>query len=436
MDLPFTIDVFSKDFELQGQIRAPQSATFTVKFNALSRADIVLDPTDPVREFLDVPGSRIRAQYRGEELFSGPVDASSGDVTASGDASYSFASDWVLLQDTLAWVMPNAGTYSSGLLAPSSLSDDAQTVNTAPHADGLAVGSGYYTFPPTLTSPETAVKSLVTANCVTRLGLPVTVVPTQSRGGDARAAGVLPNARFGTVEDVIGDMLAWSGMELRVWHDGGSTVRVHMYEPDVWPQQLTVESGIVAGGKWSRTAPRATRIVVGGPGEDVARAFWDVRDTSGLEDSWGRVVEVFRDATGANLDWPDALSDPYRAAKYFLLRPEVSAADKATFTNYLNAAGLKGLTEGVPTSGLALTLSETQTFHFGGPDGIHLGDEVTVVVDGVPFTDRVTECALTFDNDGLSVVPKVGARSDDPDVLLADSIARLMTAQRRMSTGR
>jgi len=115
----------------------------------------------------------------------------------------------------------------------------------------------------------------------------------------------------------------------------------------------------------------------------------------------------------------------------------VSAVDKAIFSTYLDAAGAKALAEGSPTSGLSLELSETEVFHFGGTDGIQLGDTITATSRGLSFTDRITEATLSWDaTDGLTVTPRVGTKTDDPDRQLAEAIASLARAQIRLSTSK
>jgi hypothetical protein len=437
MDNPFTITVHAKDFTRLGVVRAPLDCSFSPRFNALGVGTVTVAADDPIREWLDQDGARIRVEYRGEHLMSGPIDADDGGLTSRDETTYALVDDWVLLQEVLGWVKTTSGTYSSGGLTPTSLTDDAQSGHDVAHDPGTASGSGYYTFPGSVTSAEGLIKNIINVNANLRLGVPVTVPASSSRGGNAVAAGMVPTVRFDRLEDAIGELLAWSGLGLKVWHDGtSSTATVDVYVPEVWPQILTPESGIIASGTASRRRrPLATRAVVGGPGEDNARAFYGVNDATGLEAKYGRKVEVFRSSTNSGLKW-GATPDVNQVEKYYTLRTEVADADKAEFNSYLAAAGRKGLTEGLPTSSLKLELSETPMFHFGGPDGIHLGDMVTARSRGIDFTDKVTGADLTLDANGLTVTPLVGNRADDPDLAFAAALKALAAAQRRMNTGR
>jgi hypothetical protein len=302
--------------------------------------------------------------------------------------------------------------------------------------------AAYYVWPdgstqwggPSIDSAETAIKHLIGAN-FNRLGRPVTIGADLGRGGDARAAGMLPQVRFGSLDTNLEALIKWSGLKVTLQqHPTLPTIILEVSEPTVWPQTLTVESGIITDGTWSTDDPEATRIIVGGPGEETSRAFWAVNDATGLESEYGDIIEVFRDATGATLKWPEVIPDAQKIADQYLLRPEVTADDKTIFTSYLNAAGLKSLTEGAATSGLSLELSETEVFHFGGVDGIQLGDTITAASRGLTFTDRISEATLSWDaKDGLVVTPRVGQKTDDPDRQLAEAVASLARAQIRLS---
>lgn len=433
MRLPFDITVYSKQLQPQGKVGGARQSTFDPRWNALGVGAFSVTAKDRVRQFLEEPGARVTVRYRDEHLMSGPIRKIAGDFKPNGLITYSIEDDWRELTNTLGWVAPNAGTYTSGRLSPSSLTDDAQSVSTAAHAAGTASGSGYYVFPAALSSAESLIKNLLSMN-FTRLGRNVRVLPDLQRGGNARSAGMVPQVRFDTLEEAIGELLAWSGLTLRVWHDGGPTLLADVFQPTVRPQPLTPESGIVKSGKWSISGPRATRTVMGGPGEDNARDFYGLNDATGLEAEWGDIIEVFRDATGATLTWPDAVAEALRVSKYFRLRPEASATDKAVYEAYLVKAGRTGLAEGRPTSGLSVELAETRAFHFHGADGVHLGDSVRVAGQGQVFDAPVTAAALKFDGSAFTVTPQLGERTDDPNAQLAQAIRRLMAGSRRRAT--
>ncbi|WP_166790325.1 hypothetical protein [Cryobacterium sp. Hh11] len=437
------MQIFDKAFNLLGILGDPLRLDLTPLFNKVGTGEIEVSASDPMLDFMLAHGSRCRITYKGGHEMSGPLLHPTGKVTAFGTVIFQIEDDYRYMPNTLGWVMPNESSRSSGKLAPLDLSDHAQAWTDAAMEPGLAYGYGYYVFPDgsggssILSSAESAIKNLITVNMVSRMGRPVTVSPDLARGGDARAAGMLPSVRMTPLDEAVAALLKWSGLGLRFQHDGLTpTITAEVWQPATWPLDLTVDSGVVLDGDWSQQYPTATRIVGGGPGEDVARAFWDVRDTTGLEAEYGDIIEVFRDATGATLNWPGTLADAYRIAKYYLLRTEVATADKNQFTGYMNATGAKGLAEGAPTSGLSLTLSETPNFQYS-PTGFRRGDHISIMANGIPFTDQIMAVNLKWDKtNGAKVTPQVGNRTDNPDELFARAISQLAAAQRRLSTSR
>lgn len=451
-DNPFLIDVYDKAFKWQGRITDPVAIDGSVRHNALSNFQYRLRAGDPMIEDVLTKGCRITMQYRDVGLTSGMVRTKQGDLLPNGDVVFQLQGDWRVLPNTTALVAPGHPIMPTTLSAvdptgwgqawlPGGGSDAGP--------DGTIQGqTGYYLWPDGSAATggiyvaysESAIKHLIQANAIARLGRPLTIAPDLERGGDARAASMLPSVRMSKLEDALRPLLGWSGLGLRIMQEAMSdTITVDVYEPGSWDAPLTVASGVVEDGGWSLNPPIATRVIVGGPGEIAARAFYSAADPA-LEDEYGDVIEVFRDATGASLNWPSSLADLYRVAKYYLLRPEVTSTDKALFTAYLSAAAQTGLNDGVPTTGVQATLSESETFYFGGVDGIQLGDTVTIKTgagaDEQEFTDVITEAKFSLTASGFTVEPILGIKSDDPTRALADAVAKLATSQRRLSTSR
>jgi hypothetical protein len=443
---PFVITVFDKAFTRQGWVSNPVYCTFTPRFNAMGTGEIQVAADDPIVEALSDEGARIRVEYRDAHLLSGPVRAIQGEFVAGGTVTYQVEEDWREL-DNLAWVRPGnvitpteLTATAPGWLAQTTLPGGGGDAG----ADGTTQGQYEYFFWPDgsaaaggvlVSYSESAIKLLISANSVTRLGRPLTVATDLARGGDARAADELPEVRFSTIAEGIAPILEWSGLGLKLWHDGVTpTIHVDVFEPGEWLQELTVESGIIANGTWSLSYPEATRAVVGGPGEGPARAFSEVITALGFETTYNDVREVFTDATGFKLVWPDALADELRVAKGFLLQPTVPSIRKTRFTNYLARAGRAAIVEGKPTGGVSIELSETESFYFGGAEGVQLGDTVTAVSGGQRFTDRITEASLSWDaTDGLTVTPRVGVRDDDPNKAFVAALRRVADSLSRQS---
>jgi hypothetical protein len=258
-------------------------------------------------------------------------------------------------------------------------------------------------------------------------------LPNQLRGGDVTDE--LPRIRFAPLSEIMTPLTKKSGLGVRIWQDEyGKRLNMDVVEPGVWEQPLTAEAGIIVSGSYQLRRPDVTRPIVGGNGETAARSFYGVegpgRQTD-LERKYGQIIEVFREATQGNLVWPDTLAEEFRVAKYYKFRVD----DKAwqTYQRYLKSAQTAGLADGAARSSLSLRLAETETFHYGGDDGIQLGDTVTAVVRGVEFTDVVTEVQLTFTREnGLKVEPIIGQFEDDPDRALLENVAAISRALRRL----
>lgn len=424
------IAVYSKDFEFLQPLTDPQDGTeFLPKFNAKGSATLVLAPDAEVNEYLQEDGARIVAQYRGEHLLSGMIRSDSGSLTPAGTISYAVEDDYRVLENTLALVAPERP------LMPAALADLAQAWQTGPAGTvGTTTGqSGYFVWPAGIDSAEAMIKHIVQAN-LDRLGRPVTVLPNLDRGGDARAGGLMATLtpRNGSLAEEVAPILEWSGLGLRVWQEPrGDGLLLDVFEPDTWPTELDYSSGALQDGDYERHRPTATRMVVGGPGDGPDRAFYGVVDAE-LEEQYGDVIELFVDATGATLEWPESLSDAFRVAKYFVLRSEVSTELKNRFLGYLQAAGRKKLDENRATASIAAALAETEAFSMYGPDGLRPGDLVPIATPAGPIIERITSATLALSN-GLTVTPTLGDATSDEDEAIWEAIAAIAAGFRRLS---
>ena len=426
-----TIDVYSKDFEFLQPLSNPLDTTELIpKFNAKGTATLIVAPDASVNEFLQEDGARIVAHYRDEHLLSGMIRSDSGSLTPNGTVSYVVDDDYRILDGALAWVAPTRP------LQPAALADLGQAWQTGPAGPaGTTTGqSGHFVWPAGIDTAEAMIKHLIQANLVTRLGRPVTVLPNQDRGGNARTGGLMSTLtpRFGKLSEEIAPILEWSGLGLRVWQeDRGSGLLIDVFEPETWPSELDYSSGALAGGEYERHRPTATRVVAGGPGEGPDRAFRVVID-SALEDRYGDVIEEFVDATGATLEWPSSLADAFQVAKYFLLRSEVSTDLKNRFQNYLEAAAKKKLVELSASASISANLAETEAFSMYGPDGLRPGDLVPIATPAGPIVERISSVTLALSN-GLTVTPTLGKMSADEDEAIWEAIAAIATGFRRLS---
>lgn len=240
----------------------------------------------------------------------------------------------------------------------------------------------------TLRGPaETVLKTAVTAN-LSRLGEPVTVAPDLGRG-----ANITASFRFHPLADILFPAVETAGLGVTVRQVGAGLV-VDCFEPELHPRLLTEAGGTVVEWNWTQQETEATDVIVGGQGEGVARTFALYKDAARAA-AIGERIEVFRDARDSGE------GDVY--------------AERATET----------FAETAQKSGLSVRLAETSVFRYGGPGGVHVGDQVQLEVGaGLTITDtlRAVSVGWTREN-GLEVTPAVGEITDNPDQQFAQAIA-------------
>lgn len=440
------MDVWSKGFLHQRQLDVLSSATVSPLRNKVGTATFAVPSDHPANASLQADGARVTCTYLGVQEFSGPVRKLAPELQVNGTTTYTAEDDVRIVQNTLGWVRPVASGSSQGQVQAQSLSDDGQAVSTVAHTAGTDAGYGAYVFDSTTTAAESAIKELVFRNLVQRIGRPVSVLNDQARGGNAFAAGKLPVVRMVPLLDVLQDLLEWSGLTLLVRQSttAGVGFTLDVRPSRVFGPKLTLDSGIITDGIGQVAKPTATRAVVGGPGDDTARAWYSVVDAA-AEAQHGDVIEVLKDASGVSPKWDSSITAAYQVAKYFHLQPANGTAAINAFLAALAAAGQEALTDGAARSGLSMTLAEAGVFRYGGANGIRLGDTLQVQASAgqpasgttpamapVLLTGKVSGATITLDESGgVKAVPQVGERTDDPDAQLAQAIAGLQTALRR-----
>ena len=355
-DLAYEILVYV-GWEFRGWVGRALDVKPTIRHNVKSTATFRID-SDHIRAAdLMTAGARVVIYRRGEFQMSGPVRRSVGQFAMDSSLTFTVEDDFRILNNWLAWPKPWAAVT-------------AQDIEYR-----------------TITGPaETVVKTIMMENAL-RLGYPLTAAPDQGRGEIGTYT-----FRFHPAYDRLFPAVDQAGIGVTVKHSGNGLV-LDCYEPRNYPHLLSPESGTVIGGSYSLAAPTATRVVVGGNGEGVARDFRTYQD-SGREVDWTDVIEVMKDAR-------DSGSGDIYAHR----------ADEA-------------LAEGAPLAGLSLELTETEHFRYGGK-GLRVGDLVTALINGQPYADTLREVQLSFDKDGDNATPVIGERNDDPDAQLAKSIRAL-----------
>lgn len=355
-EIPYEILVYN-GWDFRGWVGRPLDLKPTIRHNQKSTATFTIDADHNRAADLSAPGARVMIYRHGEFQMSGPARLVRGQLTAAATLDFTVEDDFRILHNWLAWPKPAAALTG-------------QDVEYR-----------------TITGPaETVVKTVMAENAA-RLGFPLTVAPDLGRG----AAGTY-TFRFHPAYDRLFPAVDQAGIGVTVRQDSAGLL-LDCYTPRDYPHELSPENGTILGGTYTLAAPSATRVVVGGQGEGIAREFRGFQD-SARETDWNDVIEVMQDARDSST------GDVY--------------ADRAA----------EVLAEGAPMAGLSLELSDTPHFRYGG-DGLHIGDRVPVLINGQTFTEVLREASLSWDRDGDKATPIVGERADDPDLNLAKKLRAL-----------
>lgn len=377
MDIP-KIVVLDKNFQRLGEIGAPTDLLATPRHMLASTAEVTLPASHRLASALvdadNTVGPRILIEHRGEELISGWV----GSVKGFGPV----ASAQITVQVD--------GYFNL-------LHDVLAWPNPAGGIGSQGGDGGFYR----ATGPaETVAKNLIQANA-TRLGLPIEVEPSLGRG-----ATITIEARFTTLADVLLEKVEAAGIGLRVMQ-ASTGYRVEAYVPTVWGRTLTEASGAVTSWTWAKNAPKATRVVVGGSGSGELRVFRQVANTT-LEAGIGRKREHYTDG--------------------------LETIDSAE----LDKAGQEYLSTNGPALGLSVELQESKHLTYGGANGLHVGDKVSLEVGpGLVIEDVLRESPLTWTPDqGVIITQQVGEENPEPTLTMIKRIASLGKQIRTLKAGK
>lgn len=355
-EVPYEILVY-KGWAFRGWVGRPLDVKPVIRHNVKSTATFTIDSDHLRAADLMAPGARVVIYRHGEFQMSGPVRLTAGQFAIDAGLTFTVEDDFRILNNWLAWPVPTAAVT-------------AQTVEYR-----------------TITGPaETVVKTIMAENAA-RLGFPLTVAIDQGRG----AVGTY-TFRFHPAYDRLFPMVDQAGIGVTVKQSGNGLL-LDCYAPRNYPHLLSMESGTIVGGSYSLAGPNATRVVVGGSGDGVARTFRTFPD-SAREVDWNDVIEVMKDARDSGA------GDIY-----------------ATRAN-------EALADGSPMAGLSLELSESKHFRYGG-DGLRVGDLVAAQINGQAYADTLREVRLSWDKSGDQAIPIIGERKDDPDLALAKRLRAL-----------
>ncbi len=367
------VTVWDKTFARRGWVGDPLAVSVTERHNLPGTAEVVVRSDHHRIPHLLTPGCRLTIDDGDRRAISGFVTSVRGKGPASsGTVTVGVTGDLALLWWVRGWPVP-----------------------------GAAIGAQSVAYDVRTGDAETVLKGFVTANVVTRLGLPVTVATNANRG-----AAITVQSRFHPLAERLFPAVETAGLGVSaVQDDAAGTIVLDVYEPSTYPRALTEASGVVQGWEYSRLAPTATRVVAGDQGEAEARSFTQSIDAA-LEAAWGFKVEAFRDARDTD--------DPTEIAQ----RRAETLADGAT------------------QAGLALTLSETAAFRYGST--VRVGDVVPLEVGpNVVLTDVLREATTSWTAaDGRLVTPVVGELTSDATGQLVKAVAQIARAVKNLAVGR
>lgn len=348
--------VTDKAHQYKGTIIA-KSSEITLGWNVASVANFRVDDDHRMLEHLATEGARVRVLVDGVQEMAGPVENLKGTFP-NGDVAATVRDDFLQLSYVLAWAKPTA----------------AITAQDQEYRSYSGVS-------------ETVAKTAI-GEASTRLGLGWVVAASGGKGTSTRV-----DTRFHSLSDKLLESLIRDRLRLTLVRDPAGVVTVDVTAGAVIPRTLTLESGLLDGGEWSLQVPTATRVIVGGAGEGVARQLAEYVDTA-REALYGFKREVFRDAR---------MSD--------------EGADLSE-----DAAGT--FEEGAAKASISCDLAESSWFRYRA--GYHVGDVVSVQVGPVSTSEVIRQVVIReSEREGVTVVPSIGETSDSPDQQLAQAVGRL-----------
>lgn len=471
-----------------GVLGDPAHAVLTRLRSAADFIEIGVDAESPQRELLMRDRCGVLVRFRGRTEFIGHVYQRSGGLAPNAPITvYARAEDEVF-DCTLAWVVPSPVQYSGSWgnlyslagVEPSAMLDSAQAfpdpfmdpghymwawpyTNSAtwmfmrkPGTIGDLIGPllarnlarvGYFgrgtlrSESSTLTASGTGFQAAA--------GAPYAVVDTDQWESPTDTVpwaygfdGVSP--RFQTLREVIDEFRAWADRYTEKSFNlfsrgeiGAGTQGIQIgYEmcADTYPVPLSVSAGTVVDGDWSITDHTGSRVILGGPGDQEQRLFQERRLS--VREQQGRVIEVFKDATGAKLMAVNQEGYEGFARAYFV-DPAVPDGYKATARRYFDQQGTRYLGEAAPETTVSVELQETSEIYYGGESGYQIGQLVTIDLGWMQLKKRIEKVTISLTRtDGLTVSPQVGSEASSSDDVQARALRAVAVRQRRDNSER
>ena len=432
---PIELQLWDRNFNYRGTVGNIQKLDFTLRFNDVSQGEVQVIATNPYAGEMALPGTRYKLFYKGELQSTGRVTVRKAEgLSKEATLTCTLTDDFVILQEVVAWPYPTGS-------------------KTQQHNAEHDKYSG---------KAEGAVRHYLRRNAVDRLGMPLTVGTASVLGDNVKL-----NARAVTLFDLYEPIFAKRNLGVRLVHRGGSTITVECYSPALYPLALREDSNHIQSFTYEHKDPLGTRAFIGGSNEKRDRIFETVVN-SGLESDYGTIREIFVDARDLGDDYRQAQNDrdskkearddrrmerAEALAEYGKSSSQYTNANNAyntAVTAYNNAVtevatqlaahrvelqerGTEKLGEVSPAYGFSVVLGEALNFSYG-PDGVKLGDRVTINAGTVQLTDVLSEVQLVWSAEGgMSVTPKTGEIADTYEKTIAQAIGKAFKNIRRIS---
>lgn len=241
---------------------------------------------------------------------------------------------------------------------------------------------------------STILRQYVAANAISGTATTDRVVAGLVNGTDPVAGStVTGSGRWQPLLELLQELALAGGVGFRLTQqDAALTFDVYAPEDLTDSIRLSEDLGTLSDVSYSDEAPEGNYCYVLGSGEGTARTVREVADGASMT-QWSERVEFTRDrrdtTDATQMDQSAAEELATRASKVSLDIVPVELAQMAFLADY------------------------------------DLGDEVLAVVDGVQVPEVIREAEITFGDDGVRVVPKIGTPKSGQVLALFDEVAEL-----------
>lgn len=335
----FRIAVYDKNRVFKCQIGAPESLEVTVRHNLVSTLKMSVPLAHDRLPELMADGARLKVSFKGEHLISGPIVAD--ELTTDGVSglyTVTVEDDFRILREILGWPVPSAAITAQGTAEYRTYTGNAESI----------------------------IKTAVSENGVSRMGVPGLTVATNQNRGATVPGGVA--FRMHPLADLLFPAVENAGLGVTVKQVGSNLV-LDVYEPQTFPRTLSVKGRTLQQATMTRTRPTASCVVVGGSGEGKARYFRHLADLT-RQTAYGMRAEVFVDDRQAGSDYLALVKDVADAlADYNKANAEYITASKAYTTATRRQAQADAAFDlGNLTTGDTAALAKLQTALFNAND--------------------------------------------------------------------